>query len=97
LNSSSCIRAPAIMHDRSDVSITVSKPRFTAPAANAVLHYALDAGLIPLGTVLVGALATWLWIPPKVSGETWLLLSEAPEAYEAKFLATTSRPCASPA
>src|SRR6202008_626946 len=37
LSSSSCIRAPAIMHDRSDVSITMSKPRFTAPAANAAL------------------------------------------------------------
>jgi len=35
LSSLSCIRAPATMHDRSDVSITMSKPRFTAPAANA--------------------------------------------------------------
>ena len=35
LSSSSCARAPATMHDASDVSITMSKPRFTAPAANA--------------------------------------------------------------
>ena len=40
---------------------------------------------IPLGGILIAALATWFWMPPRAPGETWLLLPEAPQAYEAKF------------
>src|SRR5262245_48032163 len=43
LNSSSWSRAPVIMHERSDVSITISNPRFTAPAANDALAQCMTA------------------------------------------------------
>src|SRR5215475_15156202 len=46
LSSSSWRRAPAIIDARSDVSMTISKPRFTAPAANAALAQCMTA-LIP--------------------------------------------------
>ena len=49
LSSSSCIRAPATMHDRSDVSITMSKPRFTAPAANAARRINLKLRQVEYG------------------------------------------------
>src|SRR5262245_47378936 len=43
LRSSSCLRAPAIIDARSDVSITMSKPRFTAPAAKPALAQCMTA------------------------------------------------------
>jgi hypothetical protein len=41
--------------------------------------------VVPIGVVMVAALATWVLTPPKTSEETWLLLPEAPESYEAKY------------
>lgn len=36
-------------------------------------------------TVLITALFTWFWSPPRTAGEVWVLLPAAPSAYEAKF------------
>ena len=41
--------------------------------------------VIPITAVLVAAISTWAWMPPRISTETWLLLPEAPETYEAGF------------
>lgn len=41
--------------------------------------------IVPVGALFAAALATWLWNPPKTTDETWVLLPDAPETYEAKF------------
>ncbi len=40
---------------------------------------------IPIAAIIFAALAAWTWTIPRATTETWLLLPEAPEAYEAKF------------
>lgn len=40
---------------------------------------------IPMVILLMAALSTWGWLPPKEQGETWLLLPDAPDAYESLF------------
>jgi hypothetical protein len=42
---------------------------------------------IPVGGMLLVALATWPWTPPKATGKVWLLLPVAPDTYEAEFFA----------
>jgi len=37
---------------------------------------------VPVGFVFAVALATWFWVPPKSSGENWLLLPDARDTHE---------------
>lgn len=41
--------------------------------------------LVPIASVLVAAMSTWGWMPPSFSSQTWLLLPNEPETYEAGF------------
>lgn len=40
---------------------------------------------MPLGAVLLVGLVSWIWTPPRFWNETYVLMPEAPDAFEAQF------------
>ena len=39
----------------------------------------------PLMVIVIASLGCWFWLPPKSTGEFWLLLTKSPDAFESKF------------
>jgi hypothetical protein len=70
-----------------EVIITLSALPITVAAAiiSAQPTKTHRTAAIPAGVVLIAAMVSWAWTPPRSGGEVWLLLPEAPNTYEAKY------------